>query len=680
MRSWAAALVGFALAACLPTHQLIEGDDAAPPNNNLNDTDGAAHFDVDLGDPFAILGLSPSHGSFKGGTRTVVSGRGFSSTLRVFVGGAEVPPSDVFASDPSRAAITTPPGAPGPADVRVRIDATAQERVLPQGFLYDAIALTPDSGATTGGTIVAIEGSGTTWAAGTTVTIDGLPCTDVNVTDATHLECTTPADAPGAKDVVVTAPDASVVSAREAFTYSDSSDGYRGGLSGGALAGKLKVLVLDSWTGIPVPGAKAIAGSVAATALVATTDQTGAATINDSSLTGAVTVTVGEKCHQPMTFVDVPVDTVTAYLSPVLDVACATGDPQTVSGTPRDLGTIEGELVFPTGIEFQTRGDWTGVPLPVRSTERRAAYVFVATSNPLQGYQQPDPSQATTMDSPGVHGYGYSLSWYPGNLTLYALAGIEDTSVTPSRFIAYAMGVQLGVPVVPKTTTVQVDIKMDSLLDHAVQVQPKPPSPTYRGPDRVLTQVAVSVGQNAFAIFPNGSTTTLLPTSATLSFVGMPPLDHALTAESYVLNATAATGTYLQAPGSVISRVMTNNANGPVTLTGFLPVPSPSSPGLSQWDGKTVSVGESAPFDLLELDVSSAGGLVTWVIVSPGKTAFSVPDLPVIDPAIGLRHGAIQSAVYAAKITGFSYAKLRSGQLGSSAWNAYAFDVLSGAY
>ena len=44
---------------------------------------------------------------------------------------------------------------------------------------------------------------------------------------------------PGAKDVVVTAQDKTSVQAREAFTYDDSPDGYRGGLSGGALNGQL---------------------------------------------------------------------------------------------------------------------------------------------------------------------------------------------------------------------------------------------------------------------------------------------------------------------------------------------------------------------------------------------------------------------------------------------------------
>jgi hypothetical protein len=666
--------------ACLPTHDVYPGDDAGPPpNNNLNGDD-SGKLDVDLGDPFAILGLQPSHGPFTGGTRTLVSGRGFTSTLRVWVAGNEVPSGDVFASDPTRAAITTPPGPPGLVDVKVRNDSTAQERTLPQGFLYDAIALTPTTGATTGGTRLAIEGSGTSWSTGTSITIDGMACTDVQVLDATHLQCTTPADTPGAKDVVVTDQNASSVQAREAFTYDDSPDGYRGGLTGGALNGNLKVLVLDSWTGFPIPGATAIVGSDASSALVKQTDTAGAATFSDSSLTGKVTVTAAEKCHQPLTFVDVPVDTVTAYLSPVLSVACASGDPQTISGTPRDVGSVVGELVFPTGIEFQTRGDWTGVPKPIGNNERRAAYVFVATGYALQRYQQPDSTTATTEQSPGQNGYGYSLTTYPGNVTLYALAGIEDTTSNPAHFMPYVMGVERGVPVVPNSETEQVDIKMDLLLDHAVKVTPKPPPTTYRGPNRLETQVAVTLAQGLYGVFPNGDQVTLLPTSATQSFVGLPALAGALTGESYALSASAATGPNMQVPASVIAHVLTNDANDPVALTGFLPVPVFGTPGLGQWDGKTVSFQESAQVDLVLTEISTAGGLVVWSIVSPGETSFTVPDLGAVDSIIALQHGTISTEIFVARVDGLSYASLRSGQLQTSAWSAYAFDAFVGAY
>src|SRR5438445_7537796 len=111
--------------ACLPGAgpALIDGDDAAAGTIGLGDDGGLMRTDVDLGDSFALQGLTPSHGPFTGGTRSQISGRGFSSKLRVFLGGVEVPPSSLIASDPTRAAIVTPPGPPGFVDVRIRDDA-----------------------------------------------------------------------------------------------------------------------------------------------------------------------------------------------------------------------------------------------------------------------------------------------------------------------------------------------------------------------------------------------------------------------------------------------------------------------------------------------------------------------------------------------------------------------------
>src|SRR5687767_15900665 len=100
--------------------------------------------------------------------------------------------------------------------------------------------------------------------------------------------------------------------------------------------------------------------------------------------TGKVTVTVAADCHQPITFVDVPVDTVTVYMPPVFDISCAKGDPPSTGGRGGKYGgIIEGQLIFPGAGEFKKVG-WTTVPLPTRPTERRAAYVFEASSSPTQ--------------------------------------------------------------------------------------------------------------------------------------------------------------------------------------------------------------------------------------------------------------------------------------------------------
>jgi hypothetical protein len=656
-------------------------DDAASGPVGLGDLDAQKKSEVDLGDPFAILGLNPSHGPWTGGTRTMIQGRGFPSKLRVWIGATEIDPSAILATDPTRAAVTTPPGDPGPQNVRIRDDKTATERVLEAGFFYDAFVIEPDSGATSGGTRVLLKGNGTQWVDGTTVDFAGQPCGNVTVIDTTHLECETPAHAPGSVDVTVTTPDTKFIQARDAYVYNDSPDGYRGGLSGGILNGTLKVIALDNWTGFPIVGATVIAGSTLQTAKVQTTSSAGIATLQDPSLKGKVTVTIAEKCHNPMTFVDVPVERVTAYLDPVLDLSCASGDPPSVSGKGKDGGLVQGDLVFGSNGEVQTK-DWVGVPKPTHPNERRAAYVFVAQSYLDSGWRLPDMSQAVTESSPGNKGYGYTTSWYPGNLTIYAVAGIEK--IPPDggirTFQAYVMGLVRGVPVLPKTATQGVDIPMNLLLSHEVDLLPQPPLPTPKGPDRVRGRIALTVGPSLYAFLPQDQTLGFLPNPGTLSFVGQPSLIADLTAESYVVGASAVTGFSEGPPASIVQKYKTNNQNTPIPITGFIPVPQPVKPGASKWDGTHVTVQTSGTFDLLETIVSSGGGLVTWTIVSPAVNDFDVPDLAQAGTKLGLVKGPILTRIYAARVDGFSYAKLRYGWLYPSAWSAYAYDVASGIY
>jgi hypothetical protein len=680
----AAPLAWSIVAACLPgTGPALVPDEAGGGSIDLGgDGGGFFRVDADLGDPFAIDGLTPSHGPFSGGTRARIDGRGFSSKLRVFIGGQEIDQASLLASDPTRAAIVTPPGAPGFVDVKIRDEATASERVLKNGFYYDAFVVVPDSGATSGGTRIAITGSGTSWGSGAAVTIGGVPCTDVIVSSATKLECISPVGTPGSKDVVVTPANGAPIQARDAFTYSDSVDGYRGGLSGGALAGRIKVLAYDAILGTPIPGAFAIAGDSLATARVEQTASNGVIEIGD--IPGdKVTVTVAAKCHSPMTFVDVPVDTVTVYLSPVLDPSCLEGDPSQIPGQQRYGGYIDGQIIFPGGAEFEKAG-WSTVPSPTKPTERRAAYVFEASPSATPTFQLPPASAAITPESEGESGYTYSVLVFPGNATIYVIAGLEDRSETPPKFVPYSMGVARGISVPQQARVQGVDIKMDILFDHQVTMVAEPPPPGPRGPDRFKAQLAMTLGASGYAILPRGTRTSPLPAPGEIPFIGVPALDHAMAGEQYVLGGVAATGPQSQLPASVVTRVRTTNANTPVSLGGFLGVPVPSEPGSGVWNGTHVEFsGAAGPVDLSVIQVTSGSGLVTWTIAAPGgKKSFDVPDLSALpgpDP-VGLIRGAIETTVYVARIEGFQYGRVRNGELTSAPWSAYAYDNLGGVY
>jgi hypothetical protein len=663
------------LAACLPgTGPALVLDDAGGGSIDLGGDSGTPRSDVDLGDPFAIEGLTPSHGPFTGGNRVRIDGRGFSSKITVYVGGVGVDASAFLASDPTRAAIVVPPGRPGFVDVRIRDESTSQERILVDGYYYDAFAVAPDSGATSGGTRIAITGSGTSWGPGTTVSIGGIPCADVVVTSLTRLECVTPPGPPGARDVVVDS-----IQARDAFTYSDGTDGNRGGLSGGAFAGRVKVVALDAFAGRPIAGAYVVAGTDVAGAK----RTTASGAIEIDGLPGdVVTVTVAAKCFAPLTFVAIPVDTVTAYLSPVLEPACIEeGDPSPLPGQMRFGGFVEGELVFPSAREFE-RGTWTNVPPPL-PTERRAAYVFEATRNPAARFQLPPVSSAITPGTEGTAGYRYSLLVFPGNVTLYAIAGLEDRSINPPRFVPYSMGVVRGVTVPAQGRVTGVDLRMDVLFDHQVTIAARPPPPGSPGPDRFEASIVTTLG-TGYAILPLGTRTTGLPAPSEIPFVGVPALDRAMAGEQYVIGAKAGTGATLLLPQSVVGRIRTTNSDTPVAVGGFLDVPIPIEPGADVWPGTHVEIGGvTGPVDLTITSISSANSLVDWTIVAPGRLAsFDVPDLtklPSPDP-VALRRGAITTTVYAARIEDFQYGRVRNGQLTTSAWSAYAARSVNGAF
>ena len=689
-----------AFVACVPGGgpALLDPSEGGVDLDFGNDAGVFTKSDVDLGDPFALDGIQPSHGPFTGGTNARLGGRGFTSRLRVFIGDVQVPAGNVLAGDPTRATIVTPPGAPGYVDVRIHDDATAMERILPKGFLYDAFVVQPDVGATSGGTRIAIVGSGSAWTTSDVVTIGGVPCSSPTLLSPTRIECITPPGTAGAKDVAVIGPSGGA--AREAFTYGDSPDGNRGGLAGGALSGTIRVLAYDSYLGIPLPGATVILGGKLPGGTVGTTTASGVVELGGLT-SSKITVTVTAKCHQPITFVDVPVDTVTAYLDPVLDPSCIPDlqlqcltdpgqscpfglDPPSTGGSGgRFGGVVEGELTFPGGAEFQRAG-WSTVPAPNKPTERLAAYVMTAKSSPNQDFTLPPADQAITPETTGASGYAYSVLVRPGNATLYVVAGIEDRSEVPPTFTPYAMGIARGISVPTQTRVTGVDIKMDILFDHQVTLAPTPPVQGPRGPDRYRGRIAMTLGSTGFALLPGAVRTLSLPVPNAVPFVGVPSLDHAAAGEQYVIGSVAATGATLQAPASVIGRIRTTNANEPIALGGFLGVPILGTPGAALWPGDHVLfTGGEGPADLTYITVASGNGLSTWTIVAPGRaTDFDVPDLHLlaVPGPVTLPAGTITTTTWVARIDDFQYGRLRYGQLSTTAWSAYAFDSQTGLY
>lgn len=649
----------------------ISGDDADPPDA-LGDALGPT-------DPHATIGAQPSHGPFVGGQRVLVRGNGFSPAVRVWFGGIEA--NDVVPVDATKVQVTAPAGTAGPVDLTTQNgDDASTKRTLAGGYTYDALYAEPKSGPISGGNEVHLYGQGTSWSATTTAFIDQQACAGLTVVSPTELVCVAPKGTPGAKTVRV-ADDAGTINVLDGYTYEDSSDGYKGGLSGSALAGQLKVLVYDNYKGNPVPGAAVIVGTDTATALVKQVDTSGVALFTDPSLDGPRTVTVAATCMNPITFVDVPVDTVTVYLDPVLSPLCgANGDPPGTGTKVASSGAVRGQLVWPDGVEFK-RADWK-VPAPV-GNEAMVAYIFPASSSPSGSFFLPSPSAATTPESPGSVGYGFTFYTYPGDKTLYALAGLEDRSKSPPTFVPYAIGLVRGVPVLPNETTEDVFIYMNNTMDQALTLDPDPPSVGPKGPDRFFGSVALRLGADGFALLPNATKTPFLPLQNDVDFVGVPALSGAFTGSTYFVSAKAVTGTNLGAPMSVVQSVQTNTTAFPITVDGFVGVPSLDTPALNAaWDSRHLSMHfepGSSPIDLLVYDVSSGNGLQHWTVAVPATAApnnastIELPDLSFVEGGY-LASGAITIGVYGARIDGFDYAALRYKHLRPGGMTAYSLD------
>ncbi|MGH7296123.1 MAG: hypothetical protein ACRELB_14365, partial [Polyangiaceae bacterium] len=132
---------------------------------------------------------------------------------------------------------------------------------------------------------------------------------------------------------------------------------------------------------------------------------------------------------------------------------------------------------------------------------------------------------------------------------------------------------------------------------------------------------------------------------------------------------------------SAVTGVETTNANDPLTVGGFFDITSLVVPSSAAWSGTHVQIQATGPVDLAVLDVSSGGGLVVWQIVAPGSDlSFDLPDLSQVPGVESLRPGVLDSTFAVARINGFQYGALRSGQLNSSAWSAYAEDTAVGSY
>jgi hypothetical protein len=267
---------------------------------------------------------------------------------------------------------------------------------------------------------------------------------------------------------------------------------------------------------------------------------------------------------------------------------------------------------------------------------------------------------------------------------LYALAGVENRTVDPPRFTAYALGMLRGIYAAPGEVISGLAIAMDRTLDQALILDIEAPATSSRGPDRYDVSVAVQTPEQGFFVLPNLALDAPLPGEAALQLIGLPALVGSLEGAQYAVSVRAVTGLGGSLPESVLPLITAREASQPIPVRGFVPVPTLTVGANDQgtWSRELTAswTDRGRSVDLVEYQISSGGGLITWSVAAPPSAGpVQLPDLSGL-PDVDLLPGNLEVVVSLAGLPDFDYAKLDLADLQRLAWQAYAMDRAATRY
>ena len=241
---------------------------------------------VQSGVPF-VSTVSPSSGPVAGGTAVTITGTNFASGATVTFGSASA--TNVTVVSGTQITATTPAGSAGAVTVTVT-NSNGLGGNLASGFTYIPIptvsSVSPNSGSTSGGTVVTITGAN--FVGGATVKFGSAAATNVTVVSGTQITATTPAGSAGAVTVTVTNPASQSGSLSNGYTYVVQPTVTSVSPNSGPVAGGTSVTITGTNF---ASGATVTFGSAAATNVVVVSSTSITATTPAGSA-GAVTVTV----------------------------------------------------------------------------------------------------------------------------------------------------------------------------------------------------------------------------------------------------------------------------------------------------------------------------------------------------------------------------------------------------
>ena len=182
-------------------------------------TNSVDHFTFVVPAP-TVTGVKPASGPATGGTTVTISGANLTGTTVVDFG--TVPASSFTVRSGATIMATTPAAAPGEVDVTVTTGGGKSATGAADRFTFrpprpTVTGLSPDSGPTTGGTVVIITGTG--FSGASSVAFATVSASFVVKSD-TSITATTPAEPKGRVDVtVVTAGGASAAGTADRFSF-----------------------------------------------------------------------------------------------------------------------------------------------------------------------------------------------------------------------------------------------------------------------------------------------------------------------------------------------------------------------------------------------------------------------------------------------------------------------------
>jgi formylglycine-generating enzyme required for sulfatase activity len=199
-------LTGVIVACSIVLSPASYGQSCVGDLNQDGSVDGAdlASLLANWGSCQAVIdSVTPTEGGILGGTVLTITGSDLGGTTEVRVGG--VPCTGLVVVSSTVVKAVTPPGPAGPADVTVTTPAGSV--TAGKAFMYQALsvsAVTPNSGIYTGGTPITI--SGTYLGGVTSITIGGIPASNVVAVNSATVTAVTPVGSAGPQNVVVTGP------------------------------------------------------------------------------------------------------------------------------------------------------------------------------------------------------------------------------------------------------------------------------------------------------------------------------------------------------------------------------------------------------------------------------------------------------------------------------------------